>query len=180
VSRGFTTEFAFRLFQDDAAAVASPCRVVDHAPEACTRRGGDGLALVLHTAGAAALGGAGAGLGYDGLPAGVALEFDTWADAAAADPGDNHIAVLTRGNATLRRVRTTLLPVFHTCAPRTRVLNCAVCVCMCVLACSDTAPSTGQRSALRWRCLTWATATATWCAVAHMNDMQCDARDSCV
>jgi hypothetical protein len=134
VSRGFTTEFAFRFFQDDAAAVASPCRVVDHAPEACTRRGGDGLALVLHTAGAAALGGAGAGLGYDGLPAGVALEFDTWADASAADPGDNHIAVLTRGNATLRRVCTTLSACGTPARPLTRVLNCAVCVRVLVCA----------------------------------------------
>jgi len=87
------------------AQVASPCRVVDHAPDSCARRGGDGFALVLHTAGAAALGGAGAGLGYAGLPNGVALEFDTWADADASDPGDNHVALITRGNLTLRSAR---------------------------------------------------------------------------
>ena len=78
--------------------------MVDHAPDACSRRGGDGLALLLHTAGPAALGGAGAGLGYAGLANGIALEFDTWADADVADPGDNHVAVITRGDLTLRRV----------------------------------------------------------------------------
>ena len=76
--------------------------MVDHAPDACARRGGDGFALVLHTAGPAALGGSGAGLGYAGLPNGIALEFDTWADADASDPGDNHVALITRGDFTLR------------------------------------------------------------------------------
>ena len=78
--------------------------MVDHAPDSCSRRGGDGFALVLHTEGPAALGGAGAGLGYAGLANGIALEFDTWADADVADPGDNHVAVITRGNLTLRFV----------------------------------------------------------------------------
>ena len=58
--------------------------------------------MVLHTAGPTVLGGSGAGLGYAGLPNGIALEFDTWADADAADPGDNHVALITRGSLTLR------------------------------------------------------------------------------
>ncbi len=89
---------------DDPSAPSGPCRVVDHAPELCTRRAGDGLALVLQRGAqpAVALGLPGAGLGYAGLPGGVAVELDTWADADARDPGDNHVAVLTRGAATLR------------------------------------------------------------------------------
>jgi hypothetical protein len=164
VSRGFTTEFSFRFFQDDAAAVAGPCRVVDHSPDACTRRGGDGIALVLHTSGPAALGAAGAGLGYDGLPSGVALEFDTWADASAADPGDNHVAVLTRGNATLRRVargahgaRGARCRIPH--APM--VSRAGACACVRVRV---PGRSTAPRWALRCRYRTWGTATATRCA----------------
>ena len=51
---------------------------------ACTVAGGDGLAFVLHgdpRAGSAALGGGGGGLGYAGLPAALAVEFDTWYNA---------------------------------------------------------------------------------------------------
>jgi hypothetical protein len=63
-----------------------------------------GLALVLQrSAGSSALGLPGSGLGYAGLPGGaVAVEVDLWADSDARDPGDSHVAVLTRAQATLR------------------------------------------------------------------------------
>ena len=91
---------------------------MDHAPDACSRRGGDGFALLLQTEGPAALGGAGAGLGYAGLGNGVALEFDTWADADVADPGDNHVAVITRGNLVLRRAALAVLHFFSVCVDK--------------------------------------------------------------
>ena len=105
LSHGFTCDFTFRSVLDDPSQVSSPCRVVDHMPEACVRRLGDGLALVLQrSGGSTALGLPGSGLGYAGLPGGaLAVEVDLWADSDARDPGDNHVAVLTRAQATLRR-----------------------------------------------------------------------------
>lgn len=106
MQHGFTCEFTFRAVLDEPGQVSSPCRVVDHMPDACVRRLGDGLALVLQrSAGSSALGLPGSGLGYAGLPGGaVAVEIDLWADSDARDPGDNHVAVLTRAEATLRCV----------------------------------------------------------------------------
>ena len=44
------------------------------------------------------LGKIGGGIGYSGIPNSLAVEFDTWNDAALfKDSGDNHVAVLTRG-----------------------------------------------------------------------------------
>lgn len=40
-------------------------------------RGGSGFAFVLQAAGASAVGRAGSGLGYDGIPNSLAIEFDT-------------------------------------------------------------------------------------------------------
>lgn len=83
--------------------LSSPCRYADHLPSACARRKGDGLALVLHTQGGpGALGGSGGGLGYAGLPGGLAVELDAWSDEAAGDPGDDHVSVQSRGPGMLR------------------------------------------------------------------------------
>jgi hypothetical protein len=102
-SAGFTVDFVVRATIDDPAQLLSPCRTTDQLPESCERKPGDGLALVLHTrGGAAALGLSGSGLGYAGLPGGLAVEMDAWHDAEVSDPGDNHLAVLSRGSKTLR------------------------------------------------------------------------------
>jgi hypothetical protein len=80
VANGFTADFTFLLggFVGD---------------------GGDGLALVVQTAGPDALGGLGAHLGYGGLANSLAVEFDTHFNAwpGLDDPNDNHVAVQTRG-----------------------------------------------------------------------------------
>jgi hypothetical protein len=67
---------------------------------ACTVAGGDGLAFVLHgdpRTGSRALGGGGGGLGYSGLPATLAVEFDTWYNAeGSGESGDlpyDHVSV---------------------------------------------------------------------------------------
>lgn len=53
--------------------------------------------VVVQNYGAQSLGSGGGGLGYGGIPNGVAIELDTWFDAALRDPYENHLAVLTRG-----------------------------------------------------------------------------------
>lgn len=66
---------------------------------------GDGFAFVIQGSSADALGGAGGGLGYTGIPKSIAVEFDTWQNSASdfgsptsvADPAVPHISVHTRG-----------------------------------------------------------------------------------
>jgi len=99
---GFTTDFTFRIILDRDQAIPGPCKWVDHTPSSCARRGGDGLAFVVQNYGAQSLGGGGGDLGYGGIPNGVAVELDTWFDAALRDPYENHVAVLTRGKGELR------------------------------------------------------------------------------
>lgn len=83
--------------------------MVDHAPEACVRVRGDGVALVVQRAVGPSqlpLGLPAGGLGYAGLSGGaVAVELDLWGDAELRDPGDNHVAVMSRGSAALRCAR---------------------------------------------------------------------------
>jgi lectin family protein len=55
----------------------------------------DGYAFVIQGASADALGGGGGGLGYDGIPNSIAVEFDTYPNAF--DPAVPHISIHTRG-----------------------------------------------------------------------------------
>ena len=99
---GFSTEFSFRITSNKNDEVPGPCKRVDHDPDSCARRGGDGFAFVLQNHGPISLGTAGGSLGYGGIPNAVAVEFDTWYDAELRDPYENHIAILTRGERQLR------------------------------------------------------------------------------
>ena len=74
----FSTSFQFKM-TDPGAGGAS-----------------DGMAFVLQTEGASALGANGGGLGYVGIAPSVAVEFDTWQNAGI-DINDNHVAILTNG-----------------------------------------------------------------------------------
>lgn len=56
---------------------------------------GDGMAFVLQTEGANALGAGGGSLGYGGIAPSVAVEFDTYQNSF--DINDNHVAILTNG-----------------------------------------------------------------------------------
>lgn len=65
------------------------------------RRGGDGFAFVIQTAGPDALGEQSSGLGFAGLgPQSVAIEFDTFRNAQVAidDPSSNHIGFNVSGS----------------------------------------------------------------------------------
>lgn len=80
VTAGFTTIFHFQIH-----------------PAA----GGDGFAFVIQNAGTAALGSNGGGIGYDGIPRSIAVEFDTYQNGAhlldtnLGDISDHEIVVHT-------------------------------------------------------------------------------------
>ena len=64
LSKGFETEFTFKIHQNDAQY-----------------KGGDGFAFVIQNVGPDALGGFGDSLGYKGISQAVVIEFDTHKDA---------------------------------------------------------------------------------------------------
>jgi glucose/arabinose dehydrogenase len=83
VAAGFSTTFTFSISSPSAG-------------------GADGFAFVVQRAGTATAGGDGCRIGYDGIPASLAVEFDTYLSGTCAagtvsDPSDNHVSVHTRG-----------------------------------------------------------------------------------
>ena len=93
ISAGFVTEFSFRL--NDGSDNGAP----DGSPE-----GGNGLAVVIQGMSETPLGLPGAGLGYDQMVNGLAIEFDTYSDQSHSDPDLNHIAVQKGDGYALRSV----------------------------------------------------------------------------
>jgi hypothetical protein len=79
LSGGWTTTFQFRI--------TNP-----------TNGGADGFSFIIQDAGANALGGIGAGIGYTGIPRSLAVEFDTWQNnqTGYSEPNGNHVAVHTQ------------------------------------------------------------------------------------
>ncbi|QDV26785.1 Calx-beta domain-containing protein [Aureliella helgolandensis] len=61
--------------------------------------GSDGFAFVIQNSGVDALGGAGSGLGYKGVPNSLAIEFDTFQNSETNDPNNNHVGIHTLGIA---------------------------------------------------------------------------------
>ncbi len=91
VAFGFETTFRFRISEG-----CNPNHKEEHFP------GADGIAFVIQNSSNFALGNLGGGIGYDGIPNSVAIEFDTYANDSTQienyyDPNDNHIAVLSNG-----------------------------------------------------------------------------------
>jgi acid phosphatase type 7 len=83
VAGGFETVFQFQI--TERGGVIDGTNVI----------GGEGFAFVVQNNVLPALGPAGDGLGYDGVPASLAVEFDVRANAGRNDPNGNHISVHT-------------------------------------------------------------------------------------
>lgn len=91
VGSGFETSFKFRFSNG-----TNPNHSEQHFP------GADGFAFVIQNASPFAIGSLGGGIGYDGIPNSLAIEFDTYANDSNQienflDPNDNHIAILSNG-----------------------------------------------------------------------------------
>ncbi|CAI5536893.1 unnamed protein product [Closterium sp. Naga37s-1] len=84
----FQANFTFFMLPSTAAAAAAG-------------QGGNGLAFVISATNAAGTGGEGGGVGYAGMDArSVAVEFDTFTDAAHGDMPAHHVGLNTGGSAT--------------------------------------------------------------------------------
>ncbi len=62
-----------------------------------TRTGADGLVFVVQNV-SASIGGAGAGIGYQGINNSVGAEWDTWCNGGNNDPSSNHLGININGN----------------------------------------------------------------------------------
>lgn len=60
-------------------------------------QGADGLTFIVQTV-ANNVGGAGGGIGYQGINNSVAIEFDTWNNGAVDDHNGNHVGIALNGN----------------------------------------------------------------------------------
>ncbi len=81
---GFDTTFTFRMNQRGGIGD-------EDGP------GADGIAFIFENAVSPTPGGVGGGIGYDGLPNSLAVEYDTYRNPF--DPNGNHISVHSRGTA---------------------------------------------------------------------------------
>ncbi|CAI7819064.1 unnamed protein product, partial [Closterium sp. NIES-54] len=86
----FQANFTFFMFPTAAASASNP-----------DRQGANGLAFVISVTNAAGTGGEGGGVGYAGMDArSIAVEFDTFTDAAHSDMQGDHVGLNTGGSAT--------------------------------------------------------------------------------
>ncbi len=79
---GFDVRFSFRMLDGNDNGQA------DNGPA-----GADGIALILQNESRTALGMPGDGIGYNGMPHGIAVEFDSYLNPAFTDPSGSHIGV---------------------------------------------------------------------------------------
>jgi hypothetical protein len=88
VASGFEVRFQMRMSNPGPA---------DLVVQGNTDPGADGIVFVLQNMAADAVGGAGIGLGYQGLTSSVGIEFDTWLNPGEGDPSGNHVSIHTNG-----------------------------------------------------------------------------------
>lgn len=95
VSVGFTTEFKFVINYENVHHLIGDVEY-----------GEGGLAFVIQNNSTSVIGLEGHGLGYDGIPNGIAIEFDTYKDHSQTendmrDPSNGHISVMGMDNSLL-------------------------------------------------------------------------------
>lgn len=86
ITGGFTISFTFRMTNGH-----------DNEQPDGSLPGADGVVFVVQNSGLTALGKSGEGIGYEGMPKSLAIEFDTYLNPAYSDPNGNHIAVQSGG-----------------------------------------------------------------------------------
>ena len=86
VSNGFETTFSFRLSNGN-----------DNSQPDFGSPGADGVAFVIQNKAVAPIGLSGEGIGYNEMPSGLAVEFDSYLNAAYSDPTGSHVAI-QKGN----------------------------------------------------------------------------------
>lgn len=82
VNELFSTQFSFRISHGN-----------DHELKDGGPQGADGIALVIQNEVPSGVGDAGMGIGYHGLPHGLAVEFDSYLNGAYGDAAGTHVAV---------------------------------------------------------------------------------------
>lgn len=91
VAKGFDISFSFRMIQSN-----------DNGQPDGGPSGADGVALILQNESRVAVGQPGDGIGYNGIPHGVAIEFDAYLNEVSSDPSSSHIAVQIGDGTVLR------------------------------------------------------------------------------
>jgi hypothetical protein len=88
VRNGFSTSFSFKIHNTGISYLGEP------------QKGADGIAFVIHNnATATGMGGSGGGIGYEGIPNSLVVEFDNWRNDEWGEPNDNHVAIHTKGTS---------------------------------------------------------------------------------
>lgn len=91
VYEGFETTFQFEISNP-----SFHCNQQNDVNTFCRSRGADGFAFIIQNSNLLSLGDNGAGLGYQGIPNSLAIEFDTFHNYDNLDFYENHVAVMTR------------------------------------------------------------------------------------
>lgn len=87
VREGFSTSFSFKMHSGGVSYEND-------------QKGADGIAFVIHNnPQATGVGNQGGGIGYEGVPNSIAIEFDNWRNDEWGEPNDNHVAVHTKGTS---------------------------------------------------------------------------------
>jgi hypothetical protein len=82
----FSTKFSFRFTNPGGG------------PFDCnTTNGADGLVFVVQSV-SSSVGTGGAGIGYQGIPKSVGVEFDDWCNGSNHDPSSSHVGIVTNGS----------------------------------------------------------------------------------
>lgn len=82
----FSTRFSFRISENGGAVF-----------DMNTSNGADGIVFVIQPVDSS-LGGLGQGIGYQGIPSSLGVEFDTWGNAANNDPSQSHVGININGS----------------------------------------------------------------------------------